>query len=76
MRVTSYCLLHELPVISYNFYKFYCTSCELLFIARVATSNNMFGRAIRNKLPECVFENFEIARVKQGQFQNFQKSRG
>ena len=36
----------------------------------------MFGRANWDKLPECIFENFEIARVKQGQFQNFQKSRG
>ena len=25
------------------------------------------------KLPVCVFENFEIARVKRVQFQNFQK---
>ena len=30
-----------------------------------------FGRAIWDKLPECIFENFEIARVKGGQFQNF-----
>ena len=36
----------------------------------------MFGRAIWDKLPECIFENFEITRVqKRGQFQNFQKSR-
>ena len=35
----------------------------------------MFGRAIWDKLPESIFENFEIARVTQGQFQNFQKSR-
>ena len=35
----------------------------------------MFGRAIWNKLPECILENFEIARVKRGQFQIFQKSR-
>ena len=32
----------------------------------------MFGRAIWVKLPECIFENFEITRVKQGQFKNFQ----
>ena len=25
----------------------------------------MFGRAIWDKLPECIFENFEIAQVKQ-----------
>ena len=35
----------------------------------------MFGRLICHKLPECIFENFETARVKQGQFRNFQKSR-
>ena len=35
----------------------------------------MFETAIWNKLPECIFENFEIARVKRGQFQNFQKLR-
>ena len=36
----------------------------------------MFGKAIWNKLPECIFENFETARVKKGrQFQNFQKSK-
>ena len=34
----------------------------------------MFERAIWDKLPECIFENFEIARVKRGQFQNFHKS--
>ena len=34
----------------------------------------MFGRTIWDNLPECIFESFEIARVKRGQFQNFQKS--
>ena len=34
----------------------------------------MLGRAIWNKLPLSIFENFEIPRVKRGQFQNFQKS--
>ena len=33
----------------------------------------MFGRAIWDKLPECIFEDFEIARVKREQFQNFSK---
>ena len=33
----------------------------------------MFGWAIWDKLPECIFENFEIAGVKQGQFQKFWK---
>ena len=30
----------------------------------ISTSNHMFGRAIWDKLSECIFENFEIARVK------------
>ena len=34
----------------------------------------MSGRATWDKLPESIFENFQIARVKQGKFQNFQKS--
>ena len=36
----------------------------------------MLGKAIWDKLPECIFENLEIARVLQRQFQIFQKSRG
>lgn len=36
----------------------------------------MFGRAVWNKLPEAIFQNFEIAREKQGQFQSFKKPRG
>ena len=36
----------------------------------------MFGRSIWDKLPECIFESFQITRVKQAQFQNFQKWRG
>ena len=36
----------------------------------------MFGGVIWDKMPECIFENLEIAQVKRGQFQNFQKSRG
>ena len=35
----------------------------------------MFGKAMWDKLPECIFKNFEITLVKRGQFQNFQKSR-
>ena len=31
----------------------------------ICTSNLMFGSAIWDKLPECIFENFEIARAKQ-----------
>ena len=41
----------------------------------ISTSNHMFGSAIWDKLPKCIFENSEIARVKRGQFQNFQKSK-
>ena len=42
----------------------------------ISTSNHMFSSAIWDKLPECIFENSEFARVKRGHFQNFQKSRG
>ena len=34
----------------------------------------MLGTAIWDKLPKCIFENFE--KVKRGQFQFFQKLRG
>ena len=33
----------------------------------------MFGKVIWDKLPKRVFENVEIIRVRQGQFNNFQK---
>ena len=39
------------------------------------SSNHVFWRAIWDKLRKCIFENYEIAQVKRGQFQNFQKSR-
>ena len=42
----------------------------------ISTSNHMFQRVIWDKLPECISENFVIARLKQGQFQIFQKSWG
>ena len=32
------------------------------------------GGLFWDKLSECIFENFEIVRVKRGQFQNYQKS--
>ena len=35
----------------------------------------MFGKAIWDKLPACIFENFENARVERRQFQNCQKAR-
>ena len=34
----------------------------------------MFKSTICDKLPARIFENFEIAQVKQWQFENFQKS--
>ena len=43
---------------------------------RCSNSGMPFRRAIWDKLTECIFENFEITRVKQGQIQSFQKSRG
>ena len=39
----------------------------------IITSNHMFERAVWDKLPQNIFEHFEIAQVKQGLFQNFQK---
>ena len=41
----------------------------------ISTSNHMFGRTIWDKLSECIFENFEIAQEKRGQYQTFQKPR-
>ena len=32
----------------------------------ISTCNHVFRRAIWDKLPECIFENFEVARAKQG----------
>ena len=34
----------------------------------ISTSNHMFGRAVWDEWPECIFENFKIARVNRGQF--------
>ena len=45
--------------------------CNKLLLDYISASNHMFGRAIWDKLPECIFEYFEIATVKRGQFQNF-----
>ena len=36
----------------------------------------MFGKVIWDKLPKRIFENVEIIRVRQGQFNNFQKLQG
>ena len=36
----------------------------------------MSGRVIRNTLPECMFENFENARVKVGNFKIFRNHEG
>ena len=47
---------------------------EIWQISLISTSNYMFGRAIWDKLPKCILENFEIVRVKRGQFQNVHKS--
>ena len=44
-------------------------------VPAISNSNHMPERAIWDKLPECIFENFEIARVKREQFPIFQKSR-
>ena len=49
--------------------------CDLL-VKSISTNNHMFGRAIWDKFPKCVFENSEIAWVEQGQFQNFKNHEG
>ena len=41
----------------------------------MSTNNQMFINAIWDKVSECIFENFEVSRVKQEQFQNVRKSR-
>ena len=40
------------------------TTAAVIIYFAISTSNHMSGRAIWDKLPECIFENFEIARVK------------
>ena len=52
-----------------------CCCISLLEIF-ISTTNHMFGRAISHQLPECIFGNVLIVRVKRGQFQIFRKSRG
>ena len=42
----------------------------------ISTSNHIFARAIWDKLPECIFVNFEITLVKRGQFQIFKNDEG
>ena len=37
----------------------------------IRTSNHILGGTIWDKLLECIFENFQIARVKRGQFKFF-----
>ena len=39
----------------------------------ISFSNHMFGREVWDKLPECIFENFETAWVKREQFQILSK---
>ena len=51
-------------------------NAEIFGFGTFITSNYMFEKAIWDKLPECIFLNFDIARIKQGQFENFRKLRG
>ena len=57
------------------------TSCKTVYpiinhLNWVCTSNHMLRRAIWDKLPEGVFENFEIARVNRRQLKKKKKSPG
>ena len=45
-------------------------------VREINISNRMFGRAIWDKLLECILENLEMTQVKREQYQNFQESRG
>ena len=48
-----------------------------LIIFLIRASNHMFGRNIWDKLPEFIFENVEIARVKnRGNFKIFKNHKG
>ena len=50
----------------FGYFKCVINKYENLEVSLIRTSNHMFGRAIWDKLPKCIFENFEIARVKRG----------
>ena len=53
-----------------------CSTYKINDNTKVGTSNHMFGKAIWDKFPEWIFENFEVARVKRGLFKNFRNSQG
>ena len=42
----------------------------------ISSSDHMFGRAIWDKLPEYIFENFEIARLNEDNFKLFKNHEG
>ena len=42
----------------------------------ISISNHIFGKVIRDNLSECTNFEIDLVKVKRGQFQNFQKSRG
>ena len=42
-----------------------------LEIPLISTTNHMSERTIWDILPECIFKNFEIARMKEGNFKIF-----
>ena len=46
--------------------------CRTSFMTPISTSNHMFGRAIWDKLTECIFENFVLTLIpfNRGQLQN------
>ena len=51
---------------------FFGVSVKMSQMSQMSTSDHMLGRAIWDKLSECIFENFEIARVKPGNFKIFE----
>ena len=42
----------------------------------ISSSDHMFARAIWDKLSEYIFENFEIARLNEGNFKLFKNHEG
>ena len=50
-----------------------CCCFERLLSLSISTSNQIFGRSIWDKLPKCIFGNFEIALVKQWAISQFLK---
>ena len=56
-----------LEIVDKNIFEMTIQKISCMF-AGFSTSNLIFGRAAWEKLPGCIFENFDIARVKRGMY--------